>query len=610
MSPSVKKSARSFSDFAQLKQLFDRTKISVWSLLLPVGLTVATAAFEGLSLGLLIPLVKGVLAGDFSFVEKISALRFVLPHLGLDVMSDAQIFISLTVIVAAAAVLKNLFQYFSLVLFDRKMTELIHRMRRDIFVRYLSFGKKFFDENNVGHLNNMVLVFTRQISTSLKSIFSEYSNILMLVIYFGLMLFISWQLTLTALLLFPVLHYATSWLILKVRRDSKNVAGCHRELGFLISNVIMGISLIKGCSYENEEKDRFGSLSSRSAAAEFSMLKKQRALPVIQELIALGAFLIFIAVIAFLYMREGGEIAAFLVFFVVLRRTMAALGSFNRIRISTAEAGGFVEQISALFDDEGKPFVADGRAEFPGLKKEIRFRHLNFAYDSAREILCDIGLTVEKGKTAALVGKTGSGKTTLVHLLMRFYDCGPGMIFLDGEDIRNFTLKSLHAHMALVSQDTVLFNDTLRTNMTYGVPFGTSDEEIFAAAKKARLDDFIQVLPNGLETMIGDRGIQLSGGERQRVAIARAILRGAEILILDEATSALDSKTEKMVQEAIEEAIKGKTAIVIAHRLSTIRRADKIVVLEAGRIVEEGSLECLLANKKTFSEYWEGQGVG
>jgi ABC-type multidrug transport system fused ATPase/permease subunit len=229
-----------------------------------------------------------------------------------------------------------------------------------------------------------------------------------------------------------------------------------------------------------------------------------------------------------------------------------------------------------------------------------------FGYKEGRDVLRGLSFTVEKGTVTALVGPTGAGKTTIISLLLRYYDCPPETVFLDDTDIRDFTSASLRSHMAFVSQETLLFHDTLRANITYGLG-SVPEDRLEDVVTRARLRDFVRSLPQGLDTLIGDRGVKLSGGEKQRVSIARALLKGADILILDEATSSLDSKTEKLIQEAIEEAIRGKTAIVIAHRLSTIRNADKIVVIEDGRCVEEGRLEELLAKKGRFAEYWEEQ---
>ena len=214
---------------------------------------------------------------------------------------------------------------------------------------------------------------------------------------------------------------------------------------------------------------------------------------------------------------------------------------------------------------------------------------------------------MEKGKTVAIVGPTGAGKTTIINLLMRFYDCPSSAIFIDGEDIRSFTLQSLRAHIALVSQEVFLFNDTIKNNMIYGLDREVGNDELIEVAKKARLYDFIARMPQGFDTEVGDRGIKLSGGEKQRLSLARALLKGSEILILDEATSSLDSKTEQLIQQAINEAIKNRTSIVIAHRLSTIKNADKIIVLDNGSVTETGTLDELLERKGQFYELWEAQ---
>ncbi|MDP7069552.1 MAG: ATP-binding cassette domain-containing protein, partial [Candidatus Peribacteraceae bacterium] len=250
--------------------------------------------------------------------------------------------------------------------------------------------------------------------------------------------------------------------------------------------------------------------------------------------------------------------------------------------------------------------VEGGDKEFSGLSDELRFKNLTFSYSDDRTILSDVSFVMPKGKMTAIVGPTGAGKSTLISLLMRYYECPEASIFLDKEDIREFTLDSYLKRTALVSQETLLLHESLRNNIAYGLN-DVSEDDLQNAIKSARLDDFIASLPKGLDTLIGDRGVKLSGGEKQRVSIARALLKGADILILDEATSSLDSKTEHLIQEAIDEAVQGRTSIVIAHRLSTIKHADKIVVIEEGQCKEEGTLDDLLAKKGVFFGLWEQQ---
>ena len=309
----------------------------------------------------------------------------------------------------------------------------------------------------------------------------------------------------------------------------------------------------------------------------------------------------------YLLVKEGGTTApSFLVYFYLILNTSNKFGVFSGFQSNLANASGPVREVTHVFDAVGKNIVPDGLRKFSGLERLIEFRHLTFSYASSRNILEDLSFSVEKNAATALVGPTGAGKTTIINLLLRFYDCPPGTIFCDGKDIRSFSSASFRAHMAIVSQDTLLLHDTLRSNIVYGQDHVT-EKELMDAVTMARLGDYIRSLPQGLETLIGDRGVKLSGGEKQRVSIARALLKKADILILDEATSSLDSETEKLVQDAIDEVIRGKTAIVIAHRLSTIKNAQKIVVIDRGTCVEEGTHEELLKKEGLFYRLWQEQ---
>jgi ABC-type multidrug transport system fused ATPase/permease subunit len=266
-----------------------------------------------------------------------------------------------------------------------------------------------------------------------------------------------------------------------------------------------------------------------------------------------------------------------------------------------------LEELKKVLNDKDKFFVHSGSREFKGLKEKIEFKNLNFSYDKKIPILKNINCIIEKGKMTAVIGYTGAGKTTIINLLLRFYEINPKSIFIDSTDIREFDIKSLREHIAVVTQEILLFNDTIKNNIIYGLKRKVNEKEMNKILKEARLHDFIISLPEGINAIIGDRGVKLSGGEKQRLAIARTLLKGSEILILDEATSSLDSKTEKLIQEAIDSAVKDRTSIVIAHRLSTIKNADKIIVIENGTVVEQGALKELIAKKGKFYEYWKEQ---
>lgn len=300
----------------------------------------------------------------------------------------------------------------------------------------------------------------------------------------------------------------------------------------------------------------------------------------------------------------AGFIAFIAAFSQITRPVRAFIDQFANINQGVA-AG---ERIFAVLDDRNLITDASDAKEFTGFKDKIEFRNVHFSYDESREIIHGVSFEVRKGETVALVGPSGGGKSTLSELMERFYDTDKGDILFDGVSIRNYKQDSLRAAMSLVSQETVLFNDTIKSNIALGRTDAT-DEEIVAACKVANAHNFIVESPEGYDTNIGDRGTKLSGGQRQRLSIARAVLKNPEFLILDEATSALDTESEKLVQDALTKLLKGRTSVVIAHRLSTIMNADRIFVIDEGRIVEEGKHEELLAKGGVYAKLVELQNV-
>ncbi len=357
---------------------------------------------------------------------------------------------------------------------------------------------------------------------------------------------------------------------------------------------------------EGTEQRRFTEISDEKARLDFMDNAVQAAILPLQEVITmLVATGILVGALSLFGRDQIASAPALIVYFYIIVNAASKFGTLSGYRATLATASGPLDAVLSVFDEDGKFFVRGGDQKFSGLTRDISFKNLSFGYTD-RTVLHDVSFTIKKGGMTAIVGPTGSGKSTLVSLLMRFYDCPPGTILVDAKDIRSFTLDSYLSHTALVSQETLLLNDSLRNNILYGLE-NVSEERLQDAVQRARLGDFIARLPKGLDTPIGDRGVRLSGGEKQRVSIARALLKGAEILMLDEATSSLDSQTEKLIQEAIDEAITGRTAIVIAHRLSTIKHADAIVVVQNGKIAETGTLDDLLQKKGVFFRLWEEQ---
>jgi subfamily B ATP-binding cassette protein MsbA len=394
----------------------------------------------------------------------------------------------------------------------------------------------------------------------------------------------------------------------RLRQVSHQHAAAHRAVSHRSTDALANIELVKVHNAEAWEQASFQALSREATRLETSIDHRRTLLEAINQALALGLLLTLLGLMALILHREGtGRLAGFVVFIYLLKRWASTLGTFNRMAASLASLAGAISDVNGVLRDADKPIVPDGTREFPGLRRRIEINNLSFVYDNGRPALDNLSCTIDGGRFTALVGPSGAGKSTFVRLLLRLYDCPPGTIVLDGVDIREFRIASLRARMALVSQETPILNDTLRRNLEYGALRALPDDALRDAARRARIDGLVRSLPRGFDTMLGDRGVTLSAGERQRVAIARAMLADPEILILDEATSALDAETERAVQEAVQEMVRDRTAIVIAHRLATISRADRILVLEKGQVVEEGTLPELLDRHQRFFEAWTAQ---
>ena len=603
--------AKVFNYFGELRRLIHKDKLGVEPMhfMYAAILSLLSALFEGVSVASLIPLTQGLLTMNFDSIRQFRLARiiggFLPPSFELSSMT---LFLILLVLVFTAAILKNIFDYFSSLVVNLQVRIACNGLMKLVFNRYLSFGKQFFDRNNAGYLHNVLLNFTSLVAGPLGGLRTILANVFLIAVYVAMMLKISWRLTVLTIVFMPPLYYVLMLLINRIKKTSHSYAESFHEISGEISNILSCIPLVKLYCAEDKEKKRFAYLSGQLQRLSFSMDKKRCLIqPLIESITIFAALALMVAIVAIIKTGSAAPVGGFLVFLYLLKKFLVSFGLVNDARASLATISGPLEAISEMLSDGGKVFVSEGARIFTGLKTGIELRGLSFYYAADVPVLKEVSVFIEKGKTTAIVGPTGSGKTTIVNLILRFYDCPPGEIFLDGNDIRGFTFKSLLSHVALVSQDTLLFNDTIRSNIIYGLERQVGDHEIMEAFKKAKLHDFVAGLPAGLDTYIGDRGVKLSGGEKQRLSIARALLKGSEILMLDEATSSLDTKTEKLIQEAINEAIKDKTAIVVAHRLSTIKNADKIVVIDNGAVLEEGGLAELLGKKGKFYEYWQEQ---
>lgn len=558
-------------------------------------------------MGLLIPILTGFLQKNFAFIKEA-------PYIGIVIMllpswilqSDRWLFGVLLSGFVAIIICKNLLRFLSVASIAYFSERTLHHLRKAVFWRFLQFGKQYFDSTNVGHHSNLLIDFTRLSLRPLQTIDKFMNSIFSLMVFLGVMVGISWRLTLIALPLFFLLNTFVRFTIVNIKKLSYVIADRGAALGKKSVEILSTIPLVKSYHAEGREQQHYTQISHEKATLDFRARMVQELIQPMQEIVSLVTVaIIFIGALYWFGRDHIATAPALIVYFYVVLNASSRFGTLSGFRGTLAAASGPLEEVLRIFDDRDKYFVHSGVSIFPGLSSEISCSHLTFSYID-RDVLKDVSFIIPRGKMTAIVGPTGAGKSTLINLLMRYYDCPERSIMIDGNDLRTFTLASYLKHVALVSQETLLLHDSLRKNITYGLDH-VPTESIVHAVERARLADFVAKLPHGLDTLIGDRGVKLSGGEKQRVSIARALLKGAEILILDEATSSLDSATEKLIQEAIDDAVAGRTAIVIAHRLSTIRNADHIIVLDEGRIVEQGTHEALLQKRGLFHTLWEEQ---
>lgn len=594
-------------DVNSIKKILNVTKPNMWLYAGSIGLIVFASLFEVFGISLIIPIINSFAAGgDFTSNLKVPYLAEMIKITPFH--SDIGIFTFLLLLVLASVVASNFFLLVSLFCLSKFSTDFLYILKNKILERYFSFGKAFYDRAKPGHLVWVLANSTDELGGALVGLRSMSVNIIMAIAFLVFMFAISWQLAISALPLMFIIYYSLNWLIRKI---SGSAAG--RYLGAIdlvaySTDLLSNIALVRSYTNEDNEYKKFVMKSDILRFHSFNLLKKAESVPLFTNVIATMGFLAIVFICVVFYMKKGAfPIGKFLVFFFVLKNFVTYVKPLNELKSLIAKMEPLIKNIGLVFDDSDKVFIKSGTIDSFMLKDRIVFRDVSFGYGRGEQVLKNISFTVKKGQMVAIVGPTGAGKTTIAHLLCRFYDCDSGAIEIDGININNLTLRALRSSIALVAQDNPLFHDSIRNNITYGMNKKISSQELDEVAKKAYLYDYIMRLPDKYDTLVGDKGVKLSGGEKQRVSIARAILKNEDILILDEATSSLDSETERLIQKALDGLTETKTVIAIAHRLSTIKNADWILVLENGEIKEQGELEDLSDRGGRFSYYWNLQ---
>ena len=566
------------------------------------------ALFNSLTFLLIMPILKTMFDADYTFnQEYLTALfNFTYSHLFTE-YNPENVLLLLAIVTIFVSLLSNLFRYMGAWTVENMRTRTLQRMRNEMFSKVVDMNVGYFSDQRKGDIISKITsdvgVVQFCITNTLQVAFREP---FLIIGYTVMMVAISWELALFSVLFLPVVALIIGSIVKRLRHPARTSQQRMGELVSTLDESLSGIKVIKSYNATGYVKQKFYDLSEDLARLTLSMARRQQLASPMSEFLgisAVGVILVFGGSLVFKdALSPEGFIAFIAMFSQITRPVRTFIDQFSNINQGIAAGERIFSIIDAQSEIQDKP----GAIELDGLKDKIEFRDIHFSYDGSREVIEGISFEIKRGETVALVGPSGGGKSTLSELIPRFYDVKAGDILIDGVSVRDYTQDSLRAHMSVVAQDTVLFNDTIEGNIAMGKA-GATHEEIVEAARIANADCFIQEAPEGYQTNIGDRGVKLSGGQRQRLSIARAVLKNPEILILDEATSALDTESEKLVQDALNKLLVGRTSVVIAHRLSTIHNADKIIVVDHGRVAEQGTHTELLAKGGIYAKLIELQ---
>ncbi len=577
------------------------------------------ALFNSLTFLLIMPILKTMFDADYTFVyveklpplafnqEYLTALfNFTYSHL-FNEYNPENVLLLLAIVTIFVSLLSNLFRYMGAWTVENMRTRTLQRMRNEMFSKVVDMNVGYFSDQRKGDIISKITsdvgVVQFCITNTLQVAFREP---FLIIGYTVMMVAISWELALFSVLFLPVVALIIGSIVKRLRHPARTSQQRMGELVSTLDESLSGIKVIKSYNATGYVKQKFYDLSEDLARLTLSMARRQQLASPMSEFLgisAVGVILVFGGSLVFKdALSPEGFIAFIAMFSQITRPVRTFIDQFSNINQGIAAGERIFSIIDAQSEIQDKP----GAIELDGLKDKIEFRDIHFSYDGSREVIEGISFEIKRGETVALVGPSGGGKSTLSDLIPRFYDVKAGDILIDGVSVRDYTQDSLRAHMSVVAQDTVLFNDTIEGNIAMGKA-GATHDEIVEAARIANADCFIQEAPEGYQTNIGDRGVKLSGGQRQRLSIARAVLKNPEILILDEATSALDTESEKLVQDALNKLLVGRTSVVIAHRLSTIHNADKIIVVDHGRVAEQGTHTELLAKGGIYAKLIELQ---
>ena len=544
---------------------------------------------------------------DTSFLQgAISYLIYKVFGADYDTM-DVLIFLSIFVILTS--LLSNLFRYLGQRTMEAMRVRALQRLRNDVFTNVMKLHAGYFSNERKGDIiskiSSDVQVVQFCITNTLLVAFRDPFQIIGFMIA---LVVASWQLTIFSILFLPIVALVIGSIVKRLRKSATQVQERFADMVSLMDESLSGIKVLKGYNAVDYTVGKFRKINALFSRISLSMAWRQQLASPVSEFLGIAAAAVLMIYGGSLVLSGDLKASTFIMYLAIFTQITRPLRSFTDAFANINQGIAAGERVLALLDEKSEITDAPDAVEMTGLKRDIEFRDVRFSYDN-QEVIRGVSFKIKKGETVALVGPSGGGKSTLSDLIPRFYDVQSGQILIDGIDIRKYTLESLRRYMGLVSQETILFNDTIENNLRLGKQDATEDE-VRQAAIVANADAFIRETEHGYQTNIGDRGMKLSGGQRQRLSIARAVLKNPEILILDEATSALDTESEKLVQNALDALLQGRTSLVIAHRLSTIYNADRIIVIDHGQIVEQGTHHELMALHGVYARLIEMQQSG
>ena len=580
------------------------------------------AVFNTFNYAMIIPILNAMFTADGGFIF---TPLYSLPHITLNeegfnlVLSyiytiffgeefvQMKFLAMLGVVTVGMNLLSNLFRYASAMTVESLRINTLRRMRNTMFAHVANMNVGYFSSQRKGDIMSKitqdVMVVQYCITNTLQVAFRDP---LLIIGYMTLMIGISWQLSLFAILFLPIVGLVIGRIVKRLRHPAKRGQERMADLVSVVDESLSGIKIVKGYNATNFIVDKFKKINADMSRLLLSMARRQQLASPMSEFLGITAVAVILVFGGSLVEHGMVTGAGFIAFVAAFSQITRPLRSFidQFANINQGVAAG--ERIFTIIDAENEVEDKRGAKEFKGLNESIELRNVEFSYEDERKVINKVNIKIKKGETVALVGPSGGGKSTLSELIPRFYDVDAGEVLFDGIPVGDYTQESIRAKMSIVSQETVLFNDSIEGNILMGRPTATH-EEVVEACKVANAHGFIMESIDGYDTNIGDRGTKLSGGQRQRLSIARAVLKNPEILILDEATSALDTESEKLVQDALTNLLKGRTSVVIAHRLSTIYNADRIYVIDEGRVAEEGTHKELLEKGGIYAHLIEMQ---